>query len=130
MKFTKTAEETSWAENLVPYGPNPAETLAKILDEFGLNDGRIGMEFGYGMRLGMTLNEFESFRKLAKAQLVDGTSAMWKLRSIKSPFEIDRTSFLREFRSLAQLHSHLAILNAPQVRVQGFCLTYSKYGLH
>jgi hypothetical protein len=35
--------------------------------------------------------------------------------------KIDCTSFFREFRYLANLHSHLAILKAPQVGTQWLC---------
>lgn len=88
--------EACWPEAIVSYSQDeqPAVAIVRAFREYGLNGGRVGMELGDGMRLGLSVNDFEVMRKKASqsadVQIVDGTAVVWKLRSIKSNFEIER----------------------------------------
>jgi len=89
-------QETCWPDMVVSYGEseNVVEAIVRALQEYGLSGGRIGMELDGAMRLGLSIREFDAFRKKASksigVEIVDGSSVMWKLRSVKSQFEIDR----------------------------------------
>jgi Xaa-Pro aminopeptidase len=62
----------------------------KVLHDMGLDRGKIGAEFGFGQRLGISHNDFERLEKgLPNAKFVDGTDVFWKLRVIKSEKEIE-----------------------------------------
>ena len=89
-------QETCWPENVVSYrkNENSAEAIARALHEYGLSGGRVGMELNGGMRLGLSIKEFDMFKKQAceslNVDIVDGSVVVWRLRSIKSDFEIER----------------------------------------
>ena len=86
--------DTSWADAL-EYVDNEIE-LADILKKYGAKRGdRIGTEWGPGApSLGINPLTFEALRKRVAdelgAQFVDATSAIWKMRSVKSNLEIER----------------------------------------
>jgi len=88
--------ETCWPENIVTYDKDgtPAEAVANALNEYGLRKGRIGMELGEGTRLGISSNQLAILRKLATVragvEIVDGSAVVWRLRSVKSDYELDR----------------------------------------
>lgn len=92
------AHETSWVNNLKPWGgwrvkdaaPDPITGAGQIMRELGLADRRIGFELGYGQRLGMSQADYEGLRaQLPAAVIVDGSDALWQVRMIKSPREVD-----------------------------------------
>jgi len=69
--------------------------LADILKKYGIRRGdRIGTEWGQGPCVGIIPLRFEALRKRVSselgAQFVDGTTAIWKMRSVKSKLEIER----------------------------------------
>ncbi|MFN0166535.1 MAG: M24 family metallopeptidase [Bryobacteraceae bacterium] len=70
---------------------NAVPLIAEVLREKGLDGGTIGMELGANMHLGMGARHFDDLRQaVARAQIVDGTDAIWSVRAIKSPAEIER----------------------------------------
>ena len=88
-------QETCWPEIVVSYrqNENPAEAIVRALKEYGLSEGKVGMELDGGMRLGLSVNEFEVLKRQASklgVEIVDGSSVVWRLRSVKSNFEIER----------------------------------------
>jgi len=89
-------QETCWPENVVSYCKNedPTEAIARALHEYGLSGGKVGMELNGGMRLGLSIKEFDMFKKEAceslNVDIVDGSVVVWRLRGIKSDFEIER----------------------------------------
>ena len=58
-------QETCWPENVVSYCKNedPTEAIARALHEYGLSGGKVGMELNGGMRLGLSIKEFDMFKK-------------------------------------------------------------------
>jgi len=88
--------ETCWPENIFTYDQddNPAEAVASALNEYGLSKGRIGMELNEGTRPGISTNQLSLLMRLAQEhgglEIVDGSAVVWRLRSVKSDFEIDR----------------------------------------
>ncbi len=92
------AQETSWITELKPWGgwrvkdaaPDPITGAGDVMRALGLDGGRIGFEFGYGQRLGMSQTDYESLRaQLPNATIVDGSEALWQVRMIKSAREIE-----------------------------------------
>jgi Xaa-Pro aminopeptidase len=90
------AAATSWVElcvtkESVRHGhEDPIDVLAARLHERGYGASRIGLELGFGQRLGMTPQEFDRFRSLLPdAEIVDAAGALWATRAVKSAAEID-----------------------------------------
>jgi Xaa-Pro aminopeptidase len=73
-------QRTSWWE------PEEQDSILRdVLGERGLLDGRIGTDLSFAM-----LDSAERFRRLApRARWVDWTAAIFGLRAVKQPFEID-----------------------------------------
>lgn len=71
-------------------GAASTRLLADTLREFGMDKGKVGSELGYEQRLGMSFQEFMDLKGLLpKAELVDAAALLWRLRTIKSPAEVD-----------------------------------------
>ncbi len=71
-------------------GDAPVGLLHDIMRELSMSRGRLGMELGYEQRLGISLNDFRNLeRELKSLQIVDASMLLWKLRTIKSPSEIE-----------------------------------------
>lgn len=82
----------SWVPDIRIHGGLEPEALAVVVDvlrERGLGSARIGCELGEEQRLGMTYLGFQEMRAtLDKAEWVDASALLWRLRSIKSEREI------------------------------------------
>jgi Xaa-Pro dipeptidase len=109
---------TSWIDEIRPWGgwrrkdaaPDPIIGLLDACRELGVIDLTIGLELGYGQRVGMSQDDFAKLRAgLSNAKIVDVGPVMWNLRMIKSKLEIeairkacDATSkgFARGFNSI------------------------------
>lgn len=97
-----TAGATSCVEDIRYYGADGYKTyaaaLVSLLAEKNLLQGRIGFELGAGhkMHLNYTITQ-ELFALLNQAQILDAAPALWQVRSIKSPREIE---FLRKSCSI------------------------------
>ena len=64
------------------------DALLDCLRELGLDQGRLGMEFGVEQRLGITQLELVALRTgLESVDFVDAAPLLWRLRMIKSPAE-------------------------------------------
>lgn len=89
-------QETCWPETVVSYSKNesPVEAIVRALSEYGLGGGKVGMELDGALRLGLSTNEFETLKKRALESagvtISDGSAVVWRLRSVKSSFEIER----------------------------------------
>lgn len=92
------ARETSWIEELRPWGgwrsadaaPSPIIGIQRALAETDLENATIGLELGYGQRVGMSQEDYGSLLSgLPNVTVVDGSKVIWKLRMIKSQREID-----------------------------------------
>jgi Xaa-Pro aminopeptidase len=90
---TGNAVGTSWVPDRVIYPDqeNPIPYLIGSLRDKGLAAGRLGMELGFGQRLGMTQVDFEALRGgLADAEIASATELLQTVRMIKSPGEVER----------------------------------------
>ena len=86
------AEDRGWrVESYATLERGAAELLAGFLERAGLGRGRIGIERGRESRLAATFGDLEALTdRLPGATLDDAMEAMWAVRSIKEPAEIDR----------------------------------------
>lgn len=87
--------DTSLVDTFEYYGSDNELSLVDILKKYGIGRGdKIGTEWGQGLSLGINPITFEALRRRIStelgAQLVDGWKTIWKMRSVKSPFEIER----------------------------------------
>jgi Xaa-Pro dipeptidase len=98
------AEGTSWITNVVGY---PAQTppiahVVEVLRRLDLEGARIGIELGFGQRLGMNQEQFaELTARLSGAEFVDATPLMQSVRMLKSPEEIGRIASACEISQAA-----------------------------
>jgi len=76
-------------ESVVHGHDDPMDVVADALKSRSLDQGRIGIEAGFGQRLGATLDEIERLRhRLPKATFVDAAPALWATRAVKSEAEV------------------------------------------
>ena len=69
----------------------PLEMVVEAMKENGMDKGRVGVEFGYEQRLGISQNDFVSLKEaLPRVEFVDAADIFWGVRMIKSPEEIRR----------------------------------------
>ncbi|MBI4280335.1 MAG: aminopeptidase P family protein [Armatimonadetes bacterium] len=73
--------------------PFPVELMRDTLGDLGLSEGTIGCELGPNHRLGLPYGEFVTIKEelLPHARFVDGSAVISRLRTIKSPREIEVT---------------------------------------
>lgn len=90
--------ESSWIEDVRLWGgvrvpgapPDPIIAIRQALEDLRLARGRVGMELGYGTRLGMPQTDYEALRAgLPDMKAVDGAAVVWQARMIKSPAEAE-----------------------------------------
>jgi Xaa-Pro aminopeptidase len=71
-------------------GDAPVALLHDIMRDLSISTGRLGMELGYEQRLGISINDFRKLEgELQGMEIVDASKLLWKLRTIKSPAEIE-----------------------------------------
>ena len=91
------ARESSWVDELRPWGgwmegasDDPIAGAFQVLQDLGLAAGTLGLELGYGQRMGMSQEDYSTLVEgLPEAKLMDGSELIWELRMIKSPLEIE-----------------------------------------
>ena len=82
--------KTSWIENVAFYKDqdDPIETVVNVLEKTGLKGLKVGVEQGYGSRLGMAQVQWENLQQSFAGTFVDSAPLLRRLRAIKSPREI------------------------------------------
>jgi len=85
--------DTTWVENLEYISDEP--DIVDVLKRYGIGKGdRIGTELGPGMRNGLTPFNMSIIKQRLwderSAQIVNGSTVIWKMRGVKSNLEIDR----------------------------------------
>lgn len=101
------------------------EAIHDVLTSKGIQAGRVGMEIGPEMRVHLSYDDFTDLRaRMSAYEIVDAGPAIWPLRQVKSPREIERmrkacainsTAFERAIRSIhpgmteMELHRRLCI---------------------
>ena len=101
---TGNALGTSWVPDRVIYPDqeNAVPYSVSALRDKGLAAGRIGMELGFGQRLGMTQNDYAALTSaLPDAEVVSATELMQTVRMLKSSAEVDRVRRACEISQLA-----------------------------
>lgn len=92
------AYESSWLDEIRLWGgvrvpgapPDPIVAIRQALGDLHLTRSRVGWELGYGTRLAMPQADYEALRAaLPEMEVVDGGVALWQVRMIKSPAEIE-----------------------------------------
>lgn len=70
---------------------NAGEVIIDTMRELGLENSKIGMELGRGMRVNMEQRIIEDLKNsIPGIKLVDISDSLWRIRSIKSPAEIEK----------------------------------------
>lgn len=91
------AVKTTWIEDVRMWGntkgcagKDPVELLQAVMVEKGLSRSKVGIELGNGHRLGMTMEQYMRLRELLPGvEFVDSSNAIWDVRMVKSPAEIE-----------------------------------------
>lgn len=96
---TETAGYTSCVEDLRFYTrdggkdggyPSFAKAITSLLVEKGIAHGKIGMEFTNGTKMHLTHTQRQDlFKELSGAEVADCSRALWAVRSLKSPRELE-----------------------------------------
>jgi Xaa-Pro aminopeptidase len=87
------AEVSSWVESptMYPAQEPPVPYIVQALRDRHLDRGRIGIELGFGYRLGMNQEQFQQLVELLPdVEFVDATPIMQAVRMLKSDAEVDR----------------------------------------
>ena len=88
---------SSWVEELRPWGgwrrkdaaPDPITAFTNACKELGVERGVIGLELGYGHRMGMSQEDFQALTaSISGAKCQDAGPLLWDLRIIKSDREV------------------------------------------
>jgi Xaa-Pro aminopeptidase len=86
--------QSSWIDDARTYLGFDAEALTAVVDllrELGIERGKIGIDYGTEMRLGMPITTFaELKRALPGAEFRDAARLLWQMRSMKSAREIEK----------------------------------------
>jgi len=94
----EVSHHCSWVTEISAYGgwrrtdvaPDPLTAFQNTCQSICGGKGVIGLELGYGTRVGMTQTDFKDLEsRLKEYSLVDASSLLWDLRMIKSPNEIE-----------------------------------------
>ena len=82
--------KTSWIEEIAFYRDqeDPIGTVVDVLHKKGLKGKSVGIELGYGSRLGMAQVQWEALSRSFEGMFVDSAMLLRKLRGIKSTREI------------------------------------------
>lgn len=87
------AESTAWVPDVTVYHAqeSPIGYLVEALKARGLTRGRIGIELGFGQRLGMNQEQLHALvEALPEVEFVDATPLYQAVRMLKSELEIER----------------------------------------
>jgi Xaa-Pro dipeptidase len=87
-----SARETSWIDDIRSYKfvSDSKRVVKDTLSDLGLTSKRVGGELGENMAVKFSTGLFLEMMNDFGMGFVDGSKAMWKLRLVKSPFEIAR----------------------------------------
>ncbi len=86
------------------------EAIVAVLREFGVERGRIGLEMGMGFRIHLNVPDYRGLLELLSgADVVDGSSTVWRVRSVKSPAEIAYIRRACEINCIAFEHAFRSI---------------------
>ena len=114
--------------------PFPLSVLLAAFRESGLDRAQIGMEFGPNERLGLSFQHFQELADgLPSCRFVDGGGLLNRLRSIKSPLEVEmiseacRISLTAWERSLPRFRLGMPNNQIQQIVASELCLAGSHF---
>ena len=85
----KANEIISFDSAAEPGGPSRfVEAVSQAIERLGLQNGRIGHEYGPGSRLHICYNDYMALKSRLGDRLAPFSQNIWNIRSIKSPREI------------------------------------------
>jgi len=96
--LAQVAQVTSWVQDVRLWGnfkvsgipSDPVSAIADVIRQKAPGTPRLGLELGYGTRMGMSQDDYDRLKaELGDAELSDAAPAVWALRMIKSPAEIE-----------------------------------------
>jgi Xaa-Pro dipeptidase len=107
-------EETSpfddiraWGRTPGCFAPDVISAVVTVVREKGLSAGRIGIERGLNMRIGMGLDQFEQIQEmLPDTEWPNSAALLWQLRAVKSPAEI---AFIQESQRITDAGYHAVL---------------------
>jgi Xaa-Pro aminopeptidase len=94
----EVAHHSSWIDKVCPWGgwrvkgiaADPITAFFDTCKSLCGDQGIIGLELGFDMRIGMSQEDFKDLQsRLSGFTMVDASSLLWDLRMIKSPLEIE-----------------------------------------
>jgi len=119
--------DETWVEDVRGYVdvPFPAGLVVETFKDLGLESGRIGCELGSEQRLWLSFHEFEAIRTgLPRAQFVDASDLLKRVRQIKSPDEVARIEEACKITEVAwelvrrRVHPGMTVPQAERICVQ------------
>ena len=88
----RQAREETWVGEVRAYerlSAAPLDELEQVWHELGLADGRVGLELGGEMKLGITIEELDRIRShFATTTFEDASALLWELRLVKDEGEV------------------------------------------
>lgn len=102
--FSEKPARESWVTDLHVYAQPFRHTDALALFErTGLTSGRVGLEAGLDQRVMMPLAELDRLKEaLGACEWADAAPLIWRLRTIKSPAEVERLREAHRINARAQ----------------------------
>lgn len=93
------------------------EAILQAFKELGLENGKIGMEWGRGCRVRMIHADYENIiAHMPHANFVDASNTIWAVRGVKSPYEQD---LLRKVNNInTKLYEHAYARIVPGVTTE------------
>lgn len=93
------------------------EAILLAFHELGLENGKIGMEWGRGCRVRMIHSDYEAIiAGMPNATFTDASDTIWAIRSTKSPYEVE---MLRKVNAInAKLFEHAYARLIPGVTTE------------
>lgn len=83
-----------WVEDIRIYQTlqgTPFDLVVEAMKDLKMDEGRVGAELGFELRLGISFNDFIRLKELLpKVEFVDAADVLWGARMIKSSEEVDR----------------------------------------
>lgn len=115
------AQQTAWTEDIRTYSGPPersgffqawANVVRDAFSSLKITGGRVGAELGSQLRLGMSVEDFNNLCAYLKGiEFVDAGELLWRLRTKKSPREMEY------MRKSAEITSRAFDECGPQIRV-------------
>jgi Xaa-Pro aminopeptidase len=106
-EYSPFADVRAWGATRGCIAPDAITAARDVITEKGLAKGRIGIEQGAGMRIGMGLDQFAQLKSfLPDVEWPNSAPLLWQLRRVKSPAEV---ASIRESQRITDAAYHAAL---------------------